>query len=226
MMLLLLSTAAILVTSSLALPTDPMMTSDMMMSSPTKPCCPPARWQGELIDLKQVATGGVLQIGTLFAMDATMQLEATLSADRQTGAVKLRTFSDYNNMQSYQVDEAGKCTKSALTTPQYKLCDRSTNSTDFKMPPGMSSYSYFGNGTTGGVGLGSEFDAWSFSYSSGINVTMTFNKKGCIPVLEVVANSKETRDKDYIWLLQNISTDVDPSYLSLPPQCAGMDVVG
>ena len=55
------------------------------------------------------------------------------------------------------------------------------------MPNGMTGYAKLGNGTIGGVGVGSEFDAWSFSYSDGMKVTITLNRNGCIPVVEISA---------------------------------------
>jgi len=218
----LLATVAMLMTSSLALPADMASTNDMAAMTP---CCPPPRWQGEVIDLKQIANGKVLTYSLDFALDEKMKVETTVVGDRATGKVTSKTFTDYNTMKMYTVGADGKCVKKDQDQPMYQMCDRSA--TNYKMPAGMASYTYFGNGTTGGVGVGSEFDAWVLSYTNGVNVTMTFNKKGCIPVLEIVSRPGTTRDQDYIWMLNNIDTNVDPSFLTLPPECAGMDgVVG
>merc|ERR1719242_798196 len=219
--MILLAALAMLLTSSMALPTG-------TVASPDRPCCPPTRWQGELIDLKKISTG--LQYVTYFAMDEDMQVEASLTVDRVSGAQLVRTYDDYNSMVRYQVESyganAGKCVKNPLDHPMYEICERHPNSTAYAMPNGMTGYAKLGNGTIGGVGVGSEFDAWSFSYSDGMKVTITLNRNGCIPVVESAA--QPSKQIDAIFLFNNIETKVDAKSLALPPECAGLDtgVVG
>ena len=56
MMKLVLTTVTILMTSSLALPTEPVAVTSRA-DNPDHPCCPPTRWQGQIIDLKTINKG-------------------------------------------------------------------------------------------------------------------------------------------------------------------------
>jgi len=182
---------------------------------PAAPCCVAKRWQATMTDLKSKDN---YKYAYTFAEDSVLQRDGSRVYDRSTGAVVMFSVNDYKGGATYTVDYTGKCTKTSQPRPFYGSCDS----------PMYTEAKYVGNGTLGGVDAafpGIFYDAWFMKFPDGMNVTIALSRQSCVPLMQQIYLTTPVPG-DMLVMINDVSTNVDASLLTIPQPCGDGSVVG
>lgn len=209
----LLVLALCLVGQSLALP----MTTMDPNHDHAKPCCMPKRWQAVLLDLN---SDTAMQYATVYAYDADMKTEGSLTVRIDDETPVYWSFTDYNTMKTYNVAMYGdpsthKCTQAPASHKFYDHCFLGKDSMDASMTaPKLLAESVWGP-VTGGI----PFHAWSLKLDS-MDITIGLSTDECVPLVESVRGMNNGKMLNSIITFNDFTTNLtSPELLSLPPAC-------